>query len=142
MGEGLSEERELAKAVERAAEAIALMRRRAERHHVEGVVPKRQTPLFRLEVGGAQLEVTDKQAAALLVVKGGGGVEALNAIARATGLNSKLALGLARQLEQMGLVKLVAAPQRKVVVLTPLGREVAEKVERELEKRGLGAAAR
>ena len=129
------ERRELARAVERAARAIALMRKRAASHHIEGEVPKRQRPLLKLEAGGIQLEVTDKQAAALLVVKGGGGIEALNAIARATGLNSKLALGLAKQLERMGLVKLLAAPQRKVVILTPLGWEVAEKVERELEKR-------
>ena len=135
MSEAFNELRELAKAVERAAGAIALMRRRAARHHIKGEVPKRQRPLLKLEAGGTQLEVTDKQAAALLVVKGGGGVEALNAIARATGLNSRLALGLAKQLEQMGLVKLVAAPQRKVVILTPLGWEVAEKVEQELEKR-------
>jgi Holliday junction resolvasome RuvABC DNA-binding subunit len=59
----------------------------------------------------------------------------LNAIARVTGLNSKLALGLASQLAEMGLVELIAAPQRKILVLTPLGWKVAEAVEQELEKK-------
>jgi len=135
MEDRLSELRELAKAVERASEAIALMRKRAKRHHVKGDVPKRQRPIMRVNVGSAQFEITDKQAAALLVVKGGGGVEALNAIARVTGLNSKLALGLASQLAEMGLVELIAAPQRKILVLTPLGWKVAEAVEQELEKK-------
>lgn len=133
----LNELKELAKAVERAAGAIALMRRRAKRHHVKGEAPKRQRPIMRVSVGDTQLEITDKQAAALLVVKSGGGVEALNIVARFTGLNSKLALGLASQLAEMGLVELVAAPQRKVLVLTPLGWKVAEAVERELERKSL-----
>lgn len=135
MEERLAELRELARAVEKAAEAIALLRKRAERHHLEGVVPKRQRPILRLEVDGVPLEITDKQAAALIVVKGGGGVEVLSAVARATGLNSRLALGLAQQLSQMGLVEVIAAPQRKLVALTPLGWKVAEAVERELRKR-------
>jgi len=132
---GLDELRELTLAVTRAAEAIEVLRRKAARHVMVGEAPKRQHPLISIEVDGVRVELTDKQAAALLAVRAGGGAEVISTIARATGLTSRLGLGLARQLAEKGLAKLVVTPQRKIVVLTPLGRRVAEIVERELGAR-------
>ncbi|MEM2617554.1 MAG: hypothetical protein QXL64_08495, partial [Thermofilaceae archaeon] len=104
-------------------------------HVMDGEPPKRQRVLLTLDVDGRIIELTDKQIAALLTVKASGGAEVLSTVARMTGLTSKLGLGLALQLAEKGLVKLVATPQRKIIALTPLGRKVAEIVEREIESR-------
>lgn len=133
--EGLDELRELTLAVARAAEAIAVLRRKAMRHVMEGDEPKRQRVLMTVEVDGRTIELTDKQIAALLVMRAGGGAEVISTIARMTGLTSKLGLGLAKQLAEKGLAKLVVTPQRKILTLTLLGRRVAEIVEGELERR-------
>lgn len=127
--EAIAELYELSRAIARALEVVKLLKKRAEKHVVEGVQPKRQYVKFRIPIGGELIELTEKQAAALLVLGRTEGAEVLNAIARSTGLNSRLALGLALQLRSMGLVNLVITPQRKIVMLTPLGREVARKVE-------------
>ncbi|MEM1810800.1 MAG: hypothetical protein QW324_08045 [Thermofilaceae archaeon] len=133
--EGLDELRELTLAVSRAAEAVAVIRRKASRHVMDGEPPKRQRVLLTLDIDGRIIELTDKQIAALLTVKASGGAEVLSTVARMTGLTSKLGLGLALQLAEKGLVKLVATPQRKIIALTPLGRKVADIVEREIESR-------
>ncbi len=133
--EELDELRELTLAIRRVAEALEAVRRRAQRHVMDGPPPKRQHPLPPIEVEGRTIELTDKQAAALLVLKAAGGAEVISVIARMTGLTSKLSLGLAKQLAEKGLVRIVATPQRKIVVLTPLGWKVAEATERELERR-------
>lgn len=130
--ERLEELEELARAVKRAAEAIKVLRERAERHTLEGEPPKKQGVVVKLEVGGLSFELTSKQVAALLAVRGEGGVEALNTVTRLLGLNTRLALGLARQLEEKGLVRVVATPQRKIVILTPLGEAVVREAERRL----------
>lgn len=133
--EGLDELRELSLAVARAAEAVAVIRRKAKRHIMEGEPPKRQRVLLTVEVDGRSIELTDKQIAALLTIRASGGAEVLSTVARMTGLTSKLGLGLAIQLAEKELVKLVATPQRKIVALTPFGRRVAELVEKEIESR-------
>ncbi|RLE99388.1 MAG: hypothetical protein DRJ57_02395 [Thermoprotei archaeon] len=127
--ESIAELYELSRAIARAFEVVRLLKKRAEKHIVEGVPPKRQYVKFRVNIEGKRLDLTEKQAAALLVLSRTEGAEVLNAIARSTGLNSKLALGLALQLKAMGLVNLIITPQRKIVMLTPFGQEVAKKVE-------------
>lgn len=133
--EELDELRELTLAIARAAEAVAVIKRKAMRHIMDGEIPKRQYPLITLEVEGRRIDLTDKQVAALLAIKAAGGAEVVSAIARMAGLTSKLGLGLAHQLAEKGLVKIVATPQRKIVALTPFGRKTAEMVEKELEER-------
>ncbi|MEM2299378.1 MAG: hypothetical protein QXW23_07635, partial [Thermofilaceae archaeon] len=63
--EGLDELRELTLAVSRAAEAVAVIRRKASRHVMDGEPPKRQRVLLTLDVDGRIIELTDKQIAAL-----------------------------------------------------------------------------
>lgn len=133
--ESLAELRELAMAVTKAAEAVSVIKRKAARHVIRGEAPKLQRVIMAVEVGGRRLELTDKQVAALLALKGSGGAEVLNTVARLTGLNSRLGLGLVTQLKEMDLVTLVETPQRRIVLLTPLGWEAAEKAEEILSAR-------
>lgn len=133
--EGLAELRELAIAVTKAAEAASVIRKKTARHVIRGEAPKLQRIIMAVETGGRKLELTDKQVAALLALKGSSGAEVLNTIARLTGLNSKLGLGLVTQLKDMNLVTLVETPQRRIVLLTPLGLEVAKKAEEILSSR-------
>ncbi|MEM1508311.1 MAG: hypothetical protein QXY49_07030 [Thermofilaceae archaeon] len=133
--EGLTELRELAMAVTKAAEAFSVIKKKTARHVIRGEAPKLQRVIMTVEAGSRKLELTDKQIAALLALKGSGGAEVLNTIARLTGLNSRLGLGLVMQLKDMNLVTVVETPQRRIVLLTPLGWEVVEKAEKILSAR-------
>ncbi|MCX8180865.1 MAG: hypothetical protein N3E41_05785 [Thermofilaceae archaeon] len=134
--EKIEELRELSIAVEKAVKALVILRQKARRHIVKGVKPKRQLPIVTVEIEKRPLSLTDRQVVVLIALKNSGGVETLTALSRSLGLDTRLGLGLAEQLAETGLVKLVAAPQRKILILTQLGWKTVEAVERVLEKRG------
>lgn len=131
----LEELKELSKAAAKAAEVLTLLQRKAKRHVIKGVKPKRQSPLMTLQLNDKRLQLTDKQVATLLILKNCGGIEVLSVLARNIGLDSRTGLGLVEQLAELELVRLVATPQRKVVLLTPLGWKTTELIEQEISKR-------
>ena len=95
--------------------------------------PPQEEAIATVEVEGREYQLSLRHVSILLFLYKVGGNSVLARLVQVAGANMRQVLGLLREMEDWGLVRVFTTPTRIGVVLTPLGRRVAGELSKKIK---------